>query len=139
MSDIHCLNPVSYGCSTNSIQSTSFINYSRCKDGPIKMLLKFLHLDSLVTKKVEHISWCSPSYVLHMIQLSGPILLILLYRVFIKYSVFSLKFCDFLNSASSAAALVFYLPLCRPCTQRWKTETGQSPEFIWKFSKKHNI
>ena len=32
------------------------------------------------------------------------------YRVFIKYCVFSLKFCDFLNSASSAAALVFYLP-----------------------------
>ena len=31
-------------------------------------------------------------------------------RVFIKYCVFSLKFCDFLNSASSAAALVFYLP-----------------------------
>ena len=32
------------------------------------------------------------------------------YKVFIKYCVFSLKCCDFLNSASSAAALVFYLP-----------------------------
>ena len=32
------------------------------------------------------------------------------YRVFIKYCVYSLKFCDFLNSVSSAAALVFYLP-----------------------------
>ena len=32
------------------------------------------------------------------------------YRVFIKYCVFSLKFCDFPNSGSSAAALVFYLP-----------------------------
>ena len=31
------------------------------------------------------------------------------YRVFIKYCVFSLKVI-FLNSASSAAALVFYLP-----------------------------
>ena len=33
----------------------------------------------------------------------------MIYTVFIKYCVFSLKFCD-LNSASSAAALVFYLP-----------------------------
>ena len=33
-----------------------------------------------------------------------------LYRVFIKYCAFSLKFWIFLNSASSAAALVFYLP-----------------------------
>ena len=33
-----------------------------------------------------------------------------LYRVFTNYCVFSLNFCDFLNSASSAAALVSYLP-----------------------------
>ena len=34
-----------------------------------------------------------------------------IYRVFIKYCVFSLKCCEiFLNSVSSAAALVFYLP-----------------------------
>ena len=32
------------------------------------------------------------------------------YRVFIKYCVFSLRFWIFLNSASSALALVFYLP-----------------------------
>ena len=31
------------------------------------------------------------------------------YRVFIKYSVFYLNFFDFLNSAKSATALVFYL------------------------------
>ena len=37
------------------------------------------------------------------------------YRVFIKYCVFSLKFVIFLNCASSAAALVFYLP--GVCTQ----------------------
>ena len=30
--------------------------------------------------------------------------------MFIKYCVFSLKCCYFFNSASSAAALVFYLP-----------------------------
>ena len=33
-----------------------------------------------------------------------------LYRVFIKYCVFPKNFVIFLNSASSAAALVFYLP-----------------------------
>ena len=33
-----------------------------------------------------------------------------MYRVFIKYCFFPLKFVIFLNSASSAAALVFYLP-----------------------------
>ena len=32
------------------------------------------------------------------------------YRVFIKYCVFSLNFVIFLNIASSAAALLFYLP-----------------------------
>ena len=32
------------------------------------------------------------------------------YRVFIKYCVLSFNFLIFLNSASSAAALVFYLP-----------------------------
>ena len=52
---------------------------------------------------------------------------------------FSLKYCDFLNSASSAAALVFYLPFSGPGTQRWKTERGQSPEYILKFSKKKTI
>ena len=64
---------------------------------------------------------------------------IYIYRVFIKYCVFSLKGCNFLNSASSAAALVFYLPLSGPSTHRGKTERGQSPEYILKFSKKkHN-
>ena len=33
-----------------------------------------------------------------------------MYRVFIKYCVFPSNFVIFLNSASSAAALVFYLP-----------------------------
>ena len=43
----------------------------------------------------------------------------------------------FLNSVNSAAALVFYLSLCRPCTHRFKTESSQSPEYILKFSKKN--
>ena len=42
----------------------------------------------------------------------------------------------FLNSANSAAALVLYLPFSGPCAQRWKTERGQSPEYILKFLKK---
>ena len=42
----------------------------------------------------------------------------------------------FLSSVSSAAALVFYLPVSGPCTQRLKPERGQSPEYIFKFSKK---
>ena len=59
--------------------------------------------------------------------------------MFIRYCVFSLKCCDFLNTASSAATLVFYLPFSGPsmkCTHRGKTERGQSPEYILKFSKK---
>ena len=55
------------------------------------------------------------------------------YRVFIKYCVFSLKIFNFLNSASSAAALVFYLP--GVCTHT-DTEGKQSPENILKSSKK---
>ena len=39
------------------------------------------------------------------------------YRVLIKCCVFSLQFYDFLNSASSAAVLVFYLSgACVVCT-----------------------
>ena len=53
--------------------------------------------------------------------------------MFIKYCVFSLKFCDFseLCHASSAAALVFYLPVvCTHTDTRGETETGQSPEYF---------
>ena len=48
----------------------------------------------------------------------------------------------FLNSASSAAALVFYLPFSgqsMKCTHRGKTERGQSTAYILKFSKKNTI
>ena len=48
----------------------------------------------------------------------------------------------FLNSASSAAALVFYLPFSGPsmrCTHRGKTENGQIPEYILDISKKNTI
>ena len=55
---------------------------------------------------------------------------VIIYRVFIKYCVFSLKFGIFLNSASSAAALVFYLPCV--CTSREKRER---PEYFKIFGK----
>jgi len=47
----------------------------------------------------------------------------------------------FLNSASSAATLVIYLPFSDPSMKSGvhseeKTERGQSPEYILKFSKK---
>ena len=58
------------------------------------------------------------------------------YRVFIKYCVFPYFFFNFLNSASSAAALVFYLP--GVCTHT-DIERKQSLENILKSSKKHNI
>ena len=46
----------------------------------------------------------------------------------------------FLNSASSAAALVFYLPgECTPTDTEGKTEKGQSQEYFKNFRKKHNI
>ena len=52
------------------------------------------------------------------------------YKVFIKYCVFPYNFVIFLNSASSAAALVFYLP--GVCTHI-DTERKQ------RKAKKHNI
>ena len=46
----------------------------------------------------------------------------------------------FLNSASSAAALVFYLPFSgQSMESSVHTKRGQSPEYILEFSKKHNI
>ena len=65
----------------------------------------------------------------------------IIYRVFMKYCVFSLNDVIFLNSASFAAALVFYLQCRGLCTQQhWKTERGQSPRNIFQnFRKKHNI
>ena len=60
------------------------------------------------------------------------------YRVFIKYCGFFLKiFVIFLNSASSAAALVFYLP--GVCAHQGKTEKGKSPKYFKIFEKNHNI
>ena len=60
----------------------------------------------------------------------------LLYRVFIKYCFFPYNFLNFLNSANSAAARLFYLP--GVCTHT-DIEKKQSPEYILKSSKKHNI
>ena len=48
-----------------------------------------------------------------------------LYRVFIKYCVIPYNFLNFLNSAHSAAALVFYLPgVCTHTDIEKKTESG---------------
>ena len=55
------------------------------------------------------------------------------YRVFINYCVFSLNFFDFLNSASSAAMLVFYLPVV--CTHN----DTKSLEYSKIFGEKYNI
>ena len=64
--------------------------------------------------------------------------LLLWYRVFIYYCVFSLKLCDFLNSASSAAALVFFLPgVCIHTDTKGKK--GKSPEYFKIFENKHTI
>ena len=41
----------------------------------------------------------------------------------------------FLNSASSAAVLVFELPLCTHTEAVGETERGQSPEYILEYSK----
>ena len=61
-----------------------------------------------------------------------------IYRVFIKYCVFVLKLCDFLNSAISAEALVFYLPgMCKHTDTEGKQR--KSPEYFKIFKKKHNI
>ena len=50
-----------------------------------------------------------------------------------KYCVFPENFVFVLNSDSSAAALVFYLP--GVCTQRGKTKKGKSPEYFIIFEK----
>ena len=55
--------------------------------------------------------------------------------MFIKYCVFPKNVMIFLNSASSAAVLVFDLPLCTQLTPM-ETEKGQSPEYILKSSNK---
>ena len=60
--------------------------------------------------------------------------------MFIKYCVFSLKFVIFLNSASSAAALDFYLP--GVCTVHWhRGENRERPEsgIFYNLRKKNTI
>ena len=60
----------------------------------------------------------------------------IMYRVLIKYCVFSLIFFEFLNSASVGAALVFYMPYCvYTHWRRGKTEKGQSPVYSKIFGK----
>ena len=66
------------------------------------------------------------------------------YRVFIKYCVFPLVFVIFLNSASSAAALVFYLPgVCvhtlTPRENRERPESGIFKNFKNTIFNKHPV
>ena len=63
------------------------------------------------------------------------------YRVFIKYCVFSLKFCDFSElcqfccSAGVLPVILWSKHEVR-CTHRGKTERGLSPEYILKIFEK---
>ena len=62
-----------------------------------------------------------------------------MYRVFIKYCAFPLNFVIFLNSASSAVALVFYLPgVCTHTYTEGKQRKARVRNII-KSAKKHNI
>ena len=62
-----------------------------------------------------------------------------MYRVFIKYCVFSLIFVIFLNSASSAAALVFYLPdVCTHTDTEGKQRKARIRNIL-KFLEKNTI
>ena len=64
---------------------------------------------------------------------------IFIYRVFIKYCVFSLKFLIFLNSASSAASLVFYLPsVCKHTDTEGKQRKARVRNIL-KSLKKNNF
>ena len=65
-----------------------------------------------------------------------------MYRVFIKYCVFSYYVVTFLNSASSAAALVFDLPLCTHTDTEGKPREARVQNiyiYISKSSKKNTI
>ena len=58
---------------------------------------------------------------------------------FIKVQgVFPQNVVIFLNSASSAAAPMFDLPLC-PVYTHWHRGETETREIIWKYLKKHNI
>ena len=69
---------------------------------------------------IKSVGLCTPSYLRER------------YRVLINYCVFPYNFVIFLNSASFAAALVFYLP--GVCTHT-DTEGKQSTEYFKKFGK----
>ena len=62
-----------------------------------------------------------------------PIVAILRYRVLIKYCVFPQNVVIFLNSASSAVALVFYLP--GVCTTHTATQVKQKKTRVWNILK----
>ena len=62
------------------------------------------------------------------------------YRVFIKYCVFPKKKLNFLSSASSAAALVFYLPsVCTHTDTKGKQRRARVRNISKSSDKKHNI
>ena len=58
------------------------------------------------------------------------------YRVFIKYCVFSLTYCDFFNYVSSAAALVFYLPFRGPSMKSGVHTEEKQRNFLKSIGKK---
>ena len=55
--------------------------------------------------------------------------------MFINYCVFPYNFGIFLNSSSSAASLVFYLPYVCTHTDTEETEKGKCPEYFKIFEK----
>ena len=66
-------------------------------------------------------------------------LFVFMYRVFIKYCVFYLKVVIFPNSASFAAALVFYLPSVCTHTETEGKQRKARVRNILKYSKKNTI
>ena len=96
----------------------------------------------LIPGRIKPYGWILlDSYSIFITELKQNNCNLLLYRVFIKYCILSLKFCDvselcqFCCSAGGLPAWCVYTH----CHHRGKTEKGQSPGYLKIFGKKHNI
>ena len=80
------------------------------------------------------------NYICLILQAKFPWDILGIYRVFNKYCVFSLKYCDF-SELRQFCCRAGFLPAWCVYTHwhRGKTEKGQSQEYFKIFGKKHNI
>ena len=102
---------------------------------------EFVFLTNIFFRHINYTLFLNRSYSMNCFVFTFVLVIFIFnYRVFIKYCVFSLTFCDF-SELCQFCCSAGVLPAWYVYTHwhRGRTEKGQSPGYISKSSKTHNI